>query len=229
MIDADIKLKHLEKLLLKKGTSPFDLLGIKDNFFNRFRFRDTFFVMRYNLIEFLNTDPRTIEYELGELILPSSFENISFKNMVSLKMLSSDLPINETIIETIILVCVEENGNDEKSFRNVVENLSFNYAMGLFNKITKDLNKSSRDWEKKFMYVEVIDRDWDEAGGGDLKIFDTIKTIKTTCQDFNVTYEESWKMPYSVIQTNNYEKAYSNFVQDKLRQIKERKMKQSRK
>lgn len=229
MINADIKLKHLEKLLSKNGTSSFDLLEIDNNFFNKLKFRNTFFIMRYNLVEFLNTDPRTIEYEPGELILPSSFENISFKNMLSLKMLSSDLSIDKIILETIFLVCLEDNGNDENTFRNVVNNLSFKYAMGLFNKITEDLKNANLSWEKKFMQIDIVDQDYINAGGEDLKMFDTINTIKSVCQDFNVTYEEAWKMPYSVIQTNNYSKAYANFVQDKLRQIKERKMKQSRK
>jgi hypothetical protein len=78
------------------------------------------------------------------------------------------------------------------------------------------------------MSVQVIDNDL-ESVGGDLSQFNVINTVKSNCEDFNVSEKEAWGLSYNLTMTNNYSKAYSNYLQEQIRIKQEAKIEARRK
>ncbi len=119
-------------------------------------------------------------------------------------------------------------GNHYKTMVDIVLETDIESVFGLYNKIIKDVTDSNSYWEEKFVQVMVDDPDYDQANQGIMSQFNIIETLKSLCSDFNCTLNEAWQFTYSTVQTNNLSKSSRNFVQDRLRLIKEEKMKANR-
>ena len=222
---TDIKVKHLDAIMSPEGTTPFELLEIEDSWINRVRYKNDFYVLSYNLNEFLETDVSKIKYEYGDIKLPSDIDNIPFQQMMTLQSFKTKgLGIADIICKKIAIVCSDANKVNQKSLEHRVSELPYKEAFGIMNWIRESQKESTIKWEKRFMSVRVDDKDYDLAGGQALDQFNVINTIKNTCNDFNVSYEEAWQMPFSVIQSNSYAKATAAHVQFKMEKIKEARM-----
>lgn len=66
------------------------------------------------------------------------------------------------------------------------------------------------------MSVQVIDKDL-ESVGADMSQFNVLNTIKSNCEDFNVSEKEAWGISYNLTMTNNYSKAYTSYIQEQIR------------
>ena len=75
------------------------------------------------------------------------------------------------------------------------------------------------------MSVEVVDKNLASVGGDALHQFNVINTIKSICNDFNVSEKEAWHISYNLAMTNSYSKAYEGYLQDQIRIKQEAKMK----
>lgn len=227
----EIKVKHLSELFSGNDISIMGLMGIKNNLYNRLRYQKELRILSYDIHNILNKNAEDIKYDKDcGIKIPSNIDNISFENMMSLLSFKKEgKDLIEVICAKIALACHEENNVSENTMKRRVLELPFVSAMGIINWINESIRKSQEDWEKRFLSVYVVDKDYDAAGGHAMNQFNVINTIKNTCNDFNVTYKEAWKMPYSVVQTNSYAKATASYVQHKMEQIKKQKMEQQRK
>lgn len=226
----EIKVWQAEILMSGETTSPFELIGIKDTFLNRIKFRNKLYIFNYNLKEFLDSKTEDYEYQSCGIKIPLSIDNISFKNMMSLQSYNStDKGLSEVMGERIALATTEFNNTSLRSIEYKVKNMPFKEAMGLLNWLNKALKDSQQSWEERFLSVYVTDKDYEQAGGHAMKQFNVINTIKNTCHDFNIPYEKAWDMPYSVVQTNSYAKATFAYIQDQMEQIKTARMKAQQK
>lgn len=225
MIKTEVSVKHVDMIFNGTETTPFDLLGIKNTLRNRWKFRDEFYIFNYNIKEFLKLKADNIQYEPCNIAIPTSIDNISFQNMMSLQAFNSKgKTAGEVISEKIAIVCADVNDISINELEKIVYNMPFKSAMGIYNWITKSLETSRNSWEKRFVSVSVPDKDYDQAGGHRMNQFNVINTIKNTCNDFNVTYKEAWQMSYSVLQTNSYSRATSGHIQHEMEKIKHARM-----
>lgn len=229
----DVKVKHIDRILggSKSMVSPFELLEVKNTFWNRIKYKDSLYIFNYNLIEFLNTDVTLLEPVPCEIKIPSNVENIPFSAWLSAQSIlaSESRTPAESIRDLIASVCYDANDIKEDELKEIVMEVSFRDAMGIYNWIKKSIRASQLEWEKRFLSVYVADKDYDQAGGHVMNQFNVITTIKNTCNDFNIPYEEAWLLPYSVVQTNSYAKATQAHVQSKMEDIKTARMKAQRK
>lgn len=237
-----VKLRHLDMMAskdVKYAELMTDILGYKNTRYQR-RYM---FVKEFKKIfkltdEIKNLDLKKIEYKESIIKKPSNVDNITFRAMMTVQALGNkELSYEELVADTIAIVCFSQNVNGTfntntnrfNRFKNQVLNRPLLDMIGLYIIITKELNESLLTWEKRFLSVQVIDEDYDEAGGHRMSQFNIINTIKHTCVDFNATQEEAWQTLYSITQTNSYSKATYAHIQDGMRAIKERKMKAKRK
>lgn len=98
-------------------------------------------------------------------------------------------------------------------------------AIGMANLIIKKVNESFIEWGEKFDAVSIVDPDFAAAGGHILNRFNIVQVLKFICKAFNVNDKEAWKMSFVVVQMALWESQSSEFVQDKMTKIKERKLK----
>jgi len=219
-----------------------DLLGYTNNWFTR-----KFLFLRYFKKAFLITrelediDPLKVEWsENCKIKRPKSIDFISYRAMMELQMTINNISDEDDVIDLIAKVisisCYGENiegnynSNTElfKEFRDGVLSEPALHMFGLYNWIMKSIEESSEVWDKRFFSVEVVDEDYLKAGGSSMNQFNVINTVKSICQDFNLTYDEAWQMSYNLVQTNSYAKATANYIQDQMRILKEIKMKRER-
>lgn len=239
-----MKLKHLD-LQYEENVDyaklMVELFGFKNTWLHR---RFLFIKMFLRAKEFVNTmsflDPTKIKYsENCPIKRPESIENIPYIAMMELYALSGqkhERVTSELISNTIAITCYNTIHDrdfdiDSKSFKQFKERiLEMNLidALGLYNWIGESLIKSAAHWERLFFEVHVEDRDFVAAGGDRYNKFNIINTVKNTCSDFNVKYEEAWQMPFIVVQTNSLAKATYAHIQSEMSNIKERRMKASR-
>jgi hypothetical protein len=139
------------------------------------------------------------------------------------------MSVSQIMRKKIAIVTASANKTSIKMMESRVNNLPYDQAFGIMNWIKESLHASAIMWEKRFMSVQVEDKDYDTAGGHALNQFNVINTIKNTCTDFNVTYDEAWQMPYSVIQSKSYAKATAAHIQMKMEKLKETRMKANQK
>ena len=142
---------------------------------------------------------------------------------------SSELSMSNYISKVIAIATYSENRNslykpESKSFNNYVNNLmnvNLFDMIALYVHITNDLKKTSKEWDERFMSVEIKDSYLENAGGAGLAQFNVVNTIKGLCDDFNVTNDEAMYISYSLVMTSAYSKAYSAYVQENIRIKKE--------
>jgi hypothetical protein len=89
--------------------------------------------------------------------------------------------------------------------------------------------KYNKIWQRNFDSVEVIDDDYEQAGGPErMSQFNALTTLKKICKDFNRNDEQAWQMPHYMVQTNNYSDACYSFTQSEMSRLKEIRMRQKR-
>lgn len=232
------KLKHLDIVLdeSNKGiaTLMVDILGYKNSIFGKAKF----FVKNFTKLKLIKDELENIDFESIPLNKDShikstgSINEISYLAMLNLKALienSDDSSMSNYIAKVIAISTYSENREslykqDSKSFKLYVENImecNMLDMIALYVWILEDLKKTSKEWDERFMSVEVIDKDLENAGGSGLLQFNVINTIKGICKDFNVNDEEAMYKSYNLVMTNSYSKAYSNFIQETIRVKKE--------
>lgn len=236
-------LKHLNLLFddkIEYAKVMVEVMGYKNQWFRRLARFKKCFQESYLLIEQLKqVDPKSVELNPDcPIRFPKNIDEIPFQAMVSIHNLKSNSgdDLVENIASVISLACYTSNvrgdfttgGYKYHSFKKRVLNSPFLDMMGLFNYIEKELVRSAEFWEQRFLDVNVADEDYDNAEGGRLRAFNIINTIKNTCNDFGVDEKGAWQMPYAFIQTNSLEKATRAYVQEKMRGIKEDRMRRQR-
>lgn len=232
------KLKHFD-IVSSEGEKDFatlmvDILGYKNSTFGKAKF----FVKNFLKVKNLISDIEKIDFEKVELNenshikRPSSINDIPYLAMLNLKGLienESELSMSNYMARVIAISTYSENRfslykPDSKSFNNYIENL-LNVNMfdmvSLYTHILKDVEETSKEWNERFMSVEVVDSYLEAAGGSGLSQFNVINTIKSICEDFNVTDEDAMYKSYNIVMTNSYSKAYSGFIQENIRVKKE--------
>ena len=242
-MEYTFKLKHLEELISSDPDYPkimAEVCGYNNNWIGRkwvfvWKFRQAYALMQ----KYKNLSPKGVEENPNcNIKRPQNIDNISFMAMMDLQRLSTSNSEDPSFLlaEMIAKACYGENvegdydSTSEKylEFREKVLDEPLLDMLGLFNWIDKDLNRSTEFWTQKFAEVHVEDKDFQMAGGDRLDAFNVINTIKTICNDFNLTYEQAWQMSYSLTQVNSLAKATTAYVQEQMREIKEARMKRQR-
>jgi len=242
------KLKHLN-ILTEEDESKRDLsilmvdiLDYKNSIFGKVKWFVKNFVKIKSIVEEVNAiDYTTIELnEDSSIKRPGSINDISYLAMLDLqRIISQDSygDISEHIAKVISIATHDENRftkyyDNSKLSNNSFQNMLLEQPMfdmiAIYNWILKEIEKTSKEWEELFMSVQVIDNDL-ESVGGDLSQFNVINTVKSNCEDFNVSEKESWGLSYNLTMTNNYSKAYSNYLQEQIRIKQEAKIEARRK
>ena len=232
------KLKHLDIILDESNkdiaTLMVDILDYKNSLFGKAKF----FVKNFSKLKVITTELENMDFESiplnknSHIKCPNSINEISYLQMLNLKGLienETELSMSNYMANVIAIATYSENRSslykpDSKSFNLYIENL-MNISMidmiGLYTHILKDIEKTTKDWNERFMSVEVIDKDLEDAGGAGLSQFNVINTIKGICQDFNIDDEMAMYKSYSLVMTNSYSKAYAGFIQENIRIKKE--------
>ena len=241
-----VKLKHLH--LMAAATPNYseimtEVVGYKNNWFSRkWRFVSQFKIAFLLTQEMRNINPEELEWQENTCPIkkPANVDFITFQAMMELQALlgegANEDNMLEVITQCITIVCYSENNEGDydsegqmfQDFKQEILNYSFVEMFGLYNWIVKDVQRSVDSWNERFFSVEVLDEDWDQAGGSRMGQFNVINTIKSICEDFNLPYKEAWQMSYNMVQTNSYAKATQNHIQDNMRKLKEAKMNASR-
>ena len=240
------KLRHLDVFVTESKDRDLsilmrDVLGYKNSFFNKWKW----FIKNFNKIQSIVKEIEEINYEdikinkESVVKVPVNIDHISYMAMLELQGALSrpnDLNLSEHIAKVISTCTYEENRLSEfsslsKSFKNYQEfilNQPMFDMIGLFNWIKESAEKSSEEWQKRFLSVKVTDKYLDDNGGEGLNQFNVINTIKSTCRDFNVSEKEAWQISYNLIQSNSYSKAYEGWVQNNIRIAKEKEIEEQR-
>lgn len=239
-----LKLRHVD-VLAEMGDDKKELLllmldvfGYKNTFFGRSR-------MYLNCLfkpSILTQDITSIDYkdmELNEdshIVKPENIDSISYLAMLDLNgIYSSGSRENLSLYIANINAIATYEGNriskysmNSKSFKRYRDNLlelNLFDMMGLYNWVVDSLEESSNNWNERFLSVEVVDKNLASVGGDALHQFNVINTIKSICNDFNVSEKEAWHISYNLAMTNSYSKAYEGYLQDQIRIKQEAKMK----
>ena len=239
-----LKLEHLDLLSGDKidyANLMIELNGYKNTWFNKkFIFLKSF-KKTYSFIESIkNVDPTKVlpNPDCG-IKRPNDIDEITFSAMMSLRMLfgsDKDMKVSELMNQVISITCFSANNEEEfdvdsiafKQFKDRLDRSNAFDMMGIYNWIKLELEKSDKAWRKRFFEVEVDDKDYQQAGGERMGVFNIVNTIRNSCTDFNVTYQEAWQLPYALIQTNSLSKATSAHIQHLMSKIKETRMKSKR-
>lgn len=243
------KLKHLNILTEEDeskrdlATLMVDILDYKNSFFGKTKW----FVKNFLKIKGIVSSINGIDYEnisLNEnssIKKPNSINDISYLAMLDLQRLinqDSDCDISEHMAKIISIATHdlnrstkyhEDSSLSNEMFQKVLLEQPMFDMIALYNWILKDLEKTSKDWQKLFMSVEVIDKDLEAVGGSSLSQFNVINTIKSNCEDFNVSEKDAWGVSYNLTMTNNYSKAYVTYLQEQIRIKKESEIEAKRK
>ena len=238
----NFKLKHIDALMSENVNYAYLMteFGYRKTFFRKRHNFKRAFSETYNFIESIKDfDPKNIELNPEcDIKYPENIDSISFKAMMTVVsyMNNSDDLLSESMAMVIAIVCFSENcgGDFEQSgyrfdsFKKKVLNARAFDMIGLFNLLDKKLIESAEFWERRFLEVDVSDEDYLNAGGSMMNGFNVVNTIKNICSDFNYTEERAWQVPYALTQTNSLSKATQSFIQDRMRKIKEDRMKAQR-
>ena len=238
------KLKHLDLITEKQidyAKFMVELYGYKNTRFNKVKaFVRCFNKTKVLIDQIKNIDTKKVLLNPDCSIKPpNNIDSISFKAMMQIQMLCSNAgkeKVGELISELIAIVCFENNCYGEfdcdsfryKNFKNRILNKPAFDMIGLYNCIDKQLQESTKKWNKLFLAVEVEDPDYLNAGGDRMGKFNVNNTIKAICTDYNVSYHKAWFMSYGVTQANSLGKATAAHVQHLMSKIKEQRMKNQR-
>lgn len=178
------------------------------------------------------SDKCTIRY-------PKNIDGLSFQCRLEIgNIKGGDTNIGDRIIDIITLACFSTHhqatfNSDSKlfaAFRDYVSNQSLIDMFGLYNDIETKLLNSNELWNGEFLKMKVVDLDYDEANGPAIMgRFNLLESAKKIQRDFQVSYKEAFLTPYGLVQWNNLQSASGVCVEDRMRVIKERKMRMSRK
>ena len=232
------KLRHLDIVLDEErkdiATLMVDILDYKNSIFGKTKFFvKNFLKIKTIVAELENLDFETIPLNKESHIKSAdSIDDISYLAMLNLRGAidnSSELSMSNYIANVISIATYGENRfskykPNSKSFKNYLDsvmNANMFDMIGLYMHILRDLESTSKEWNERFMSVEVIDKDLEAAGGAGLQQFNVVNTIKALCNDFNVTHDAAMYISYSLVMTNNYSKAYAGFIQENIRIKKE--------
>lgn len=238
-------MKHLDAISKEEinyNTLAKDLLK-----YNRWKLWRMFsFVKRMDELHKHITEVRSLDFtkieesELCTINRPSELDEITLIAMLELQGLFDrdveEIGIGELIIQTISIACFSANSSSKfdisseefTEFRNKVSESDLVYSMGLYQWINSAFNQSSQDWNKAFFEVEVINGEYDQAGGKMMEKFNVLATIKNTCQDFNMDYYSAMQIPYGIIQATGLMKATAGYVEHKMSEIAEARMRTER-
>lgn len=239
-----LKLRHLELLEAENidyATLMIELNGYKNTWWNKkFIFLKSF-AKTFKFIEYVKgLDPSLIERDPNcKIKCPESIDDITFMAMMELQTLlntDSEKSLALLMAEAIAISCFSENhkidfnvdGLEFEDFKNRVFESPAIEMLGISNWINKELKESQQHWSQQFFSVEVIDKDYEQAGGHKMSAFNIINTIKSICSDFNYTEKEAWQVSYSLTQINSLSKATSAYIQNQMSIIKEARMKTNR-
>lgn len=244
-ITPQIRLRHLDYISQPKV----DLKTIfKDVLvYNRWKFWRIFaFIKQVRQLskiieEYRNIDVKKVEeVENFSIKRPSSIDEIPLIAMLELRGLFDkdveETPIGELIIHTITIACFNANYNKDfdinskefKEFKRTVEDSDLLSSMGLYRWISEAVDESSKEWQRAFFDVEVIDKDFIQAGGNMLEKFNVLATIKNTARDFNVTFDQAQQYSYGLTQANSLEAATRAKIQANMTDISEARMRAQR-
>lgn len=240
------KLKHLDVISQEK-VNYIELANIigrfnRWKFWKVFKFIKSFKEMYAEIESFHKLDLNKIEESPNcKILRPESIDLIPFVAMVELQILfnSSDSPdkeVGELITDTIAYSCYSSNrtvpfesdSKEFKEFREEVSNSDLLDMVGLYKWINKSVTESQRTWEILFQQVEVVDKDYEQAGGGRMSQFNVLMTIKNTCTDFNLPYKEALLLPYGMTQANSLAKATQTHIQHLMSKAIEERMRAER-
>ena len=240
-----VKLKHLGKLSqkdIKVDEIMSDVMKFENNWWNRvFTFANKFKTAFLLAQAIRHVDLSKLELPKNSNIkVPKNIDFISFQAMMELQSVMTNASEDDNITEVIaniITISTYSDNNDKdydsdsdsfKQYKDLVLNSSLIDMFGIYNWICRSIEESAKMWNERFMSVQLIDEDYEQAGGNRMSQFNVITTIKSVCQDFNLPFEKAWQLSYNLIQTNSYAKATQNHIQDQMRVLKEQKMKASK-
>lgn len=244
-MDRDIWLEHLD--LVQDPTpnlSPImrDILGFGKvhRLFRGLLFRIYFFraLKILNFARSIDVKSLTLDPDLP-IKYPLNIDSIPYMAMLEIRSLvdvENNMGYREYISEVITKACFSSNfkkdydsGSDlYKSFRRKVLRSPLKKMLGLFNHIDAQLTESEKFWGERFFAVNVADKDFDNAGGNRMGQFNVVNTVKGICHDFNVTIDKAWQVPYALVQTNSLAKATYAHIENRMREIKEDRMRRER-
>ncbi len=240
-----IRLRHLDLISKPKV----DLKAIfKDVLtYNRWKFWKIFAFIKQireltSIIEqYRNTDfKKILESDDCKIKRPDSIDDIPLIAMLELHDLFDrdveETAVGELIIHTITIACFNSNSDKEfdlrskdfKEFKRTVEDSDLLSSMGLYRWISEAIDESSKDWQKSFFNVEVIDKDYIQAGGEMMDKFNVLSTIQNTAKDFNVNYKEALQIPYGLTQASSLKSATIARIQENMTNIAETRMRSQR-
>lgn len=240
-----LKLKHLD-LVSSEQVNYTDiakeLLQHKRwQFWKVFKFTKQLTELDKSITEIRNLDLKTVEESEDYIIKrPSSVDEITLIAMLELQGLFDadveDIFIGELITHSIAIVCFTANvdgkfdiGSKEfLDFKKQVADSDLVGAMGLYRWISETFSNSAEDWNKAFFEVEVKNKEYEQAGGQMLDKFNVLATIRQTCADFNVNYDDALQMPYGITQANSLFNATRGYIETRMSDIAEARMKQER-
>ena len=240
-----LKLKHLDAI--SKEEINYSILAKDLLNYNRWKFWKMFSLVKKidklqkHILEIRSLDFTKIEEsEFCTIKRPSEIDEMPLIAMLELQGLFDrdveDIAIGELIIQTISISCFSANSSSKfdiesdefADFRNKVSGSDLVYSMGLYQWINSSFNKSSQDWNKAFFEVEVINGEYDQAGGKMMEKFNVLATIKNTCQDYNMDYYSAMQIPYGIVQATGLMKATAGYVEHKMSEIAEARMRTDR-
>lgn len=222
------------KLLLQKK-----LRRTKLRWYHTFLFLRTLSKLHKEIEVLRKLDPLKVEYSNEcSVIKPDSIDLISYGAMIELQTLlqnPGDREVGDLIIEQIAISCYESHTKQKfdsdseefSNFRDFISEQDIVHMLGLHNWIHNQTQESIEKWNGLFEEVRVFDKDWDNAGGAQMKKFDVLNTIRKTCEAFNVNYYEALQMPYGLTQANCLSDATRYFIHDRMKDIIQARMEEN--
>tara|TARA_R110002050_G_scaffold6310_2_gene26322 strand:+ start:2511 stop:3269 length:759 start_codon:yes stop_codon:yes gene_type:complete len=240
-----IKLKHLGVIGADNvdwAQAMLDIVGYRNNWFSKkYRFVKHFKTVFAMIQDIRKTDVSTVEWtEDCPIVKPANIDFISFQAMMELQALLDggleEENLSDNISKTIAIACFsacmdmdyDSNSEEFKQFQIYVLEQPIVEMFGLYNWITDSITESAKMWSERFLSVEVLDADYEQANGSRMAQFSVILSVKAMCKEFNIPFKDAWQLSYNLVQTNSYANATSGKIQDDMRILKEAKMKQSR-
>jgi hypothetical protein len=240
-----IKLKHLSIVGASKvdwAQAMLDIVGYKNNWLLRKYFFVKHFTQVFGMVEEIRKiDVSTVEWsEDCSIHKPVNIDFICFQAMMELQALLDggleEYELSNNISKVIAISCFQachsvdysSDGEEFKQFQSHILDQPFVEMFGLYNWIIESINESTRLWSERFLSVEVLDQDYEQAGGDRMSQFNVTLSIKSICKEFNLPFKEAWLVSYNLVQSNSYSNATAGKIQDDMRILKEARMKQSR-
>jgi hypothetical protein len=240
-----IKLKHLGVIGAEKvdwAQAMIEIVGYRNNWFSKKYHFVKHFTQVFGLVEEIRkTDVSTVEWtEDCPIDKPANIDFISFQAMMELQALLGggleEESLSDNISKTIAISCFaacldmdyDSDSEEFKQFQIYILEQPIVEMFGLYNWIVNSISESDKMWSERFLSVEVLDADYEQANGNRMSQFNVILSIKAICKEFNIPFKDAWQLSYNLVQTNSYSNATAGKIQDDMRILKEAKMKQSR-